>query len=46
MAAPEMHNYPPLTFEELPGKQVTRVAEYLNDADVKQTDRYDEFVGW
>lgn len=36
----------PLTFEELPGRQVTRVAEYLDDADVKETDRYDEFIDW
>jgi hypothetical protein len=36
----------PLTFEELPDKQASRVAEYFEGADASEVDRYDEFVDW
>lgn len=36
----------PLTFEELPDRRATRVAEYLESADVSDVNRHDEFIGW
>jgi hypothetical protein len=36
----------PLTFEELPDKQASRVADYFEGADVSEAARHDEFVDW
>lgn len=36
----------PLEFEPLPERRASRVADYLEDADVTEADRHDEFIDW
>lgn len=36
----------PLTFEELPERRATRIAEYLENADVGDVSRHNEFIDW
>jgi hypothetical protein len=35
-----------LEFEPLPDRRASRVADYLDEADVTATDRHDEFIDW
>lgn len=35
-----------LEFQRLPNRKSTRIAEYLADADVEHTDRWDEYLEW
>jgi hypothetical protein len=35
-----------LTFEPLPERRASRVADYFDGADVSETDRHDEFIDW
>ena len=36
----------PLHWEELPNARASKIADYLDDADVTFEDRHDEFVDW
>ncbi len=42
----ENHYGRPLIFEALPDRRATRVADYLDGADVSQSARHDEFIDW
>ena len=36
----------PLTFEDLPNRRASRIAEYRPDADVMASEKHEEYISW